>query len=364
MAAHDHDAVPLFCSLGLVVLDELRLPDGQVLPDVVGGSMPYSTVGACLAVDEVDIQRICCFLLAGHDFPQDATKEIEGWGVDLEIQNAEGRESTRGKLQYHDKGFASKTFGYMTPPLQPTAKDLPLRFLRASAFHFLASPDQLTLQVKDLLEARKEAGITTRPLILWEPAPMHCRPNSLAAHVEASELVDVFSPNHQELDALCGRLKQQGPLPPADVGREHVEGCAAAFMEEHFHIFGPHQLVIIRAAEHGSLVARRTTSGDQLQDTVDMTWVDPYYSVEDQHRIKDATGAGNAFLGAFAVEFQQNGGDAVEATAKASVAASFAVEQIGLPTKHHVGGRPAKSEWNGTTVGERMKEYERKTSKT
>lgn len=117
-----------------------------------------------------------------------------------------------------------KTFGYVTPPLQPTAKDLPLRFLRASAFHFLASPDQLTLQVKDLLEARKEAGIITRPLIVWEPAPMHCRPNSLAAHVEASKLVDVFSPNHQELDALCGRLKQQGPLPPADVGREHVEG--------------------------------------------------------------------------------------------------------------------------------------------
>ncbi|EME77347.1 uncharacterized protein MYCFIDRAFT_42207 [Pseudocercospora fijiensis CIRAD86] len=336
MAAHDHD-VPLFVSMGMVVLDEVHLPDGQVLPNVVGGSMPYSTVGACLAVDEADVHRICCFLLAGHDFPQEATKEIESWGVDLEIQNSEGRVSTRGKLQYHDQGFAT------------------------SAFHFVASPDQLTLQVKDLLEARKEAGITTRPFLAWEPAPMHCRPNSLAAHVEASKLVDVFSPNHQELDALCGRLKQQADRPDCMT----ITGCAAAFMEEHFHAFGPHQLVIIRAAEHGSLVARRTTSGDELQDTVDMTWVVPYYSGDDQHRIKDATGAGSAFLGAFAVEFQQNGGDAVEATAKASVAASFAVEQIGLPTKHHSSGRrTSKSEWNGTTVAERMKEYEHKTSKT
>ena len=131
----------------------------------------------------------------------------------------------------------------MTPPLQPTAKDLPLRFLRASAFHFLASPDQLTLQVKDLLEARKEAGITTRPLIVWEPAPMHCRPNSLAAHVEASKLVDVFSPNHVELDALCGRLKQKGNLPPAEVGREHeqlINGTRQAWRGDQ------HEVVMLR----------------------------------------------------------------------------------------------------------------------
>lgn len=104
-----------------------------------------------------------------------------------------------------------------------------------------------------------------------------------------------------------------------------------------------------------------------------MTWVDPFYSLQDQDRIKDATGAGNTFLGAFAVEFQQNGGDAVEATAKASVAASFAVEQIGLPTNHQdIGGRArgededgcGESWWNGTTMAQRMKVYETKTLKS
>lgn len=113
MAPSDHEP-PLFLSLGMVVLDELHLPDGQVLPDVVGGSMPYSTVGACLAVANGEAHRIACFLLAGHDFPWDATQEMEGWGVDLEIQNAEGRKSTRGKLQYHDKGFASKYHDHPT----------------------------------------------------------------------------------------------------------------------------------------------------------------------------------------------------------------------------------------------------------
>lgn len=64
----------------------------------------------------------------------------------------------------------------------------------------------------------------------------------------------------------------------------------------------------------------------------------------------DATGGGNTFLGAFTVEYQQNGRDAVSAANKASVAASFALEQVGLPSFDD-------KRWNGTTLAQRIEEY-------
>lgn len=252
---------------------------------------------------------------------------------------------------------ADKTFGYLTPPLQPTPKDLPVEFLSSTAFHFLASPELLEQQVTELLRLRHEHGITAKPLLIWEPSPLHCRPNSLADHTEASQLVDVFSPNHLELDALLGRLQPQEPEGSADAGREHIQSCTAAFMTDHSASAATEQLCIVRAGEYGALIATRTENAAGAEQ-IDMTWVDAFYSVDDKDRIVDPTGAGNAFLGALAIELQQNGGDAVEASVKASVASSFVVEQIGLPVLR---GDADAETWNGTSVASRMDEYERKT---
>lgn len=252
---------------------------------------------------------------------------------------------------------AEKTFGYLTPPLQPTPADLPFEFLNSTAFHFLASPELVTQQVTDLLRIRQEHGITAKPLLIWEPSPLSCRPNSLAAHVEASQLVDVFSPNHLELEALLGRLQSQGSQAPSETGREHIQSCTAAFMTDASASAAIEQLCIVRAGEYGALIATRTENAAGAEQ-IDMTWVDAFYSVDEKDRIVDATGAGNAFLGALAIELQQNGGDAVEASVKASVASSFVVEQVGLPV---LCGDPGAETWNGISVGSRMEEYERKT---
>lgn len=252
---------------------------------------------------------------------------------------------------------AEKTFGYLTPPLQPTPADLPFEFLNSTAFHFLASPELVTQQITDLLRIRQEHGITAKPLLIWEPSPLSCRPNSLAAHVEASQLVDVFSPNHLELEALLGRLQSQGSQAPPETAREHIQSCTAAFMTDASASAAIEQLCIVRAGEYGALIATRTENAAGAEQ-IDMTWVDAFYSVDEKDRIVDATGAGNAFLGALAIELQQNGGDAVEASVKASVASSFVVEQVGLPV---MCGDPGAEAWNGVSVGSRMEEYERKT---
>lgn len=110
MDNRDHGQIR-FVSLGMVILDELHLPRGRVLHDVLGGSCAYSTVGACLAVDG-NTHQVGCLVLAGQDFPIDAEEQIRGWRLSLHIEKAPDRESMRGKLEYHDDDFSSESIAY------------------------------------------------------------------------------------------------------------------------------------------------------------------------------------------------------------------------------------------------------------
>jgi fructose-1-phosphate kinase PfkB-like protein len=67
----------------------------------------------------------------------------------------------------------------------------------------------------------------------------------------------------------------------------------------------------------------------------------------------DTTGAGNSFLGAFTVKFQSTR-DITEAVIAATVAASFTIEQVGLPIRTLSGGREL---WNGEEVASRIERY-------
>ncbi|KAI0483156.1 Ribokinase-like protein [Xylariaceae sp. FL0804] len=72
-------------------------------------------------------------------------------------------------------------------------------------------------------------------------------------------------------------------------------------------------------------------------------------------RVADPTGGGNAFLGGLAVALARGRG-LEEAAAWASVAASFAIEQVGVPVLgvESDGGRET---WNGVVVDERFEEF-------
>ncbi|KAF2210580.1 hypothetical protein CERZMDRAFT_8963, partial [Cercospora zeae-maydis SCOH1-5] len=344
-----------FVSLGMVILDEIHFPQGHVACDVLGGSCVFSTLGACMAADG-EASQVGCFVLGGDDFSVHAEAQLRSWNVSLHIDKGPGRESMKGKLQYHDEKFHNKTFGYTTPVLQPTPRDLPERFLHAMAFHFLCSPDKLKEYITELLDLRKAQGNMTRPLLIWEPLPMLCRPNELAAHVEASKLVDIFSPNHFELAALCGRLLSEADSAQPEVGRKHIQNLAAAFLSTKAVEMNPEQLFIVRAGEYGGLVATRSFNATGVVQ-IDMTWVDAFYAAAERNRVVDPTGAGNAFLGALAMELLQSDGDAVEAAAKASVASSFVVEQVGLPilSRDDTTGTLL---WNQVSMKERLHEYE------
>lgn len=161
-------------------------------------------------------------------------------------------------------------------------------------------------------------------------------------------MVDVFSPNHIELGACFGYSFVQG------VDLKLVESLATEILESGFPN-GREGSVVIRAAEHGSLVASHPSA---------RTWCPAFYQstmrdtgvIQPHPKVIDPTGAGNAFLGGYAIALQETP-DFVKAARYGTVAASFALEQIGLPV---LSIDPCSGEevWNGCDAFRRLKDYE------
>jgi sugar/nucleoside kinase (ribokinase family) len=213
--------------------------------------------------------------------------------------------------------------------------------LASKVYHYLASPQELKTRVTHILALRKQAGILYHPLIIWEPAPLSCKPENLQACLEAAALVDVFSPNHLELVALFGEFETAS-------NDSQIEILALKFLASGVGPTGK-GAVVIRAGENGCLVQSRN---------IGLNWLPPFYIAgmgeETTMKVVDPTGAGNAFLGGFSVGYLRAQGDLVEATCYGSVAASFALEQVGMPQKS---GEGDEELWNGASVLGRLREY-------
>lgn len=211
--------------------------------------------------------------------------------------------------------------------------------LHAKAFHFFGKPEDILEQIPELLRLRQNEGSKERPFIVWEPLPAVCNPQNRKSSLEACKLVDVFSPNHIEMSNIFEEKSANSSE------TEGLERCCQAILDSSIGLNG-YGAVIVRAGERGSLSASRNSRP---------TWLPAYYS-KDTIKIIDPTGAGNTFLGGYIAGWQRTG-DIQEAVYHGHVAASFALEQIGLPTyeKHGI-----DELWNGVKVSHRLEEYRRR----
>ncbi|KAJ5490798.1 hypothetical protein N7539_002365 [Penicillium diatomitis] len=332
----------IFTSLGTVVLDEIRVPDKKPLTNVLGGSGTYATLGARLFLPPPSNSSLGWMINVGSDFPKAVKHELERWDATLVIREDLERPSTRGLLEYKDSTFGPKDFQYTTALLsiqEDNLKQTPL--LASHAFHYLAAPADVKVRIPQLLALREEAGITGRPLIVWEPSPLFCGAELLEEVMQAASVVDVLSPNHLELARLFSVTLSEG------FNRATIEGLAARCLERGI---GPQGegTIVIRAGEHGCFVSSRK---------IRSVWLDPYYSEtlgkESDAKTVDPTGAGNTFLGSYAVGYLQTQ-DAVTAACYGSVGASFAMEQVGTPCLEAQGDHEL---WNGVDVRCRLQEY-------
>jgi sugar/nucleoside kinase (ribokinase family) len=165
--------------------------------------------------------------------------------------------------------------------------------------------------------------------------------NNGTSFIEASRLVHVVSPNHDEWKSLLPQSHHPEPKP---IPLDHIKDLGESLLQHTHSILG----VILRCGEYGCLVGER-------RSTSSLKHVPPFHT--SASKILDVTGAGNAFLGGVMVGLYQSGNDLVEASFYGSVSSSFTVEAIGPPNLSL--GESEEEIWNGdvshSTPIERLK---------
>jgi hypothetical protein len=171
----------------------------------------------------------------------------------------------------------------------------------------------------------------------------------------ALQALTSHSPNHTEALGLLS-LPPPTPSEPLSSLRERLSSACQTLSQ-----MGARAGTIIRSGEMGCCYLPR---GEQ-----EVRWIPPFYSATNDNggsgtsRVVDPTGAGNGFMGAVAAALDE-GKDLHEgacvpreyadrvAVLWGTVAASFIIEQHGLPKVSMAAGREL---WNGEDPWERVK---------
>jgi sugar/nucleoside kinase (ribokinase family) len=274
-----------------VIIDDIVFHDGRTLMGVLGGGGPQTAFGMKLwATGGVGL---CGGV--GMDFPAEAQTWLDTMGIDSaglrrdpahnslrawQIIEADGRRTQVWRTQ----GATIPTHLALTPD-QVTAP-----YWSARGFHFGVHPESPNLRIMQALQAH---GVT----VSVEPFREASRPLADAELRVLLTSCTIFSPNLVEAETLVGSGE------PMTLLRRLTEAGAS--------------IVALRMGAEGSLVHRAATGETHYIPAVKTTVVDP-------------VGAGNAYCGALLVGWQETG-DLRRAGLYASVAASFLVEQYGLP---------------------------------
>jgi len=155
-------------------------------------------------------------------------------------------------------------------------------------------------------------------------------------------IADLTSPNHVEALSLCS------------ISSSSLEAIEAACMM--LAELRPKEAVVIRAGAMGACYALSSSPKS-------VHWVPAYWTESEVHQVVDVTGAGNGFLGGLCAGLDE-GKDVREgesdslwaelmvAVVWGSVAASFIVQQVGLPVL--TTSEDGSETWNGAGVRERV----------
>ena len=146
----------------------------------------------------------------------------------------------------------------------------------------------------------------------------------------------MVSPNHTELASFFGLSGHQGEA----VDREAIERCSVDWLSSGIGQDGS-GAVVVRSGKEGCYVATRTGS----------KWLPAYHQSGD--KVTDPTGGGNTFLGGLAVGLAR-GKCMDDAAIWGSIAASFAIEQVGMAT---LTNHPDEERWNGEKVTDRLERF-------
>ncbi|KAI1079217.1 Ribokinase-like protein [Whalleya microplaca] len=400
-----------FVTLGMFIIDDIEyLPPTPPVKDILGGAGTYSALGARLFSPPPLSSSVGWIIDKGSDFPPALEELVSTWQTSALIRSTPERLTTRGWNGYDE--HQNRAFRYLTPKKRLTAEDLTVPLLSARSFHLICSPNrcrELVLEIKARRSglSTPDGGNLPKPIFIWEPVPDLCTPDELLNCTNTLPQIDIISPNHAE---LAGFMGDSGLDPDTgEISTKAVErACEQLLGSMPLQSFA----IVVRAGEKGCFLARnggrkrhstkaphpKSTGGGNshshrtakkpsallhggLRPDTDMEalfagllqdpegtiareeievdpgverWIPAYHG--DASRVVDPTGGGNTFLGGLAVALAR-GKSLEEAAAWGSVAASFAIEQVGVPVLGREEGGRGRETWNGVVVEERFEEF-------
>ncbi|KAI8147514.1 Ribokinase-like protein [Fennellomyces sp. T-0311] len=306
------DPPPVYCSLGSLIIDDIVYQDGSQERDVLGGAGIYAIYGMRVWLEPPESRKIGYIAQEGFDHPPEIAQQLEKLDIALRRQQHPDLHTTRGLNTFGANDH--RDFEYIHPIIRLTAHDPPDAWVKSiRAMHIICSPERA---IEIVSEWRERGGTSTA--FIWEPVPWSCRAECYDLVCKAATFVGVLTPNEEEAAALLG----QPGLDAEASAHKLFDAC--------------HTAIVIRAGKRGAVVVTEKET----------QWVKAYWN-EDKEKVRDVTGAGNAFCGGMCVGWVASKGNAVEAARYGSISASFIVEQVGLPTLDN-------SRWNNATAQERF----------
>ena len=329
----------------IVVLDDIVFSENaaesakaQDLSGILGGAGTYAVLGARLFAAE-DPKRVGWVVHTGSDFPAKVREEVDSWNAYTRYISTPERLTTRAKNTY--KGEL-RGFEFLSPKKQVTHDMLDNSLLKARVFHVISNPKRFINLVHGILEriAKGGRGHQHQPDFVWEPMEHSCSPENLHLFLEAMNLAHTFSPNEDEFAKLFGAELSAGEELSADFLREK---CELLLQGRLF------KVVVVRLGARGVFMAE--TADKDFASPLIYRHLPSYPQaaseyVEDKRRrsqegihipkVVDVTGGGNSFLGAYCMSLVNQPQISKctipqSASIAGSVAASFAIEQIGMP---------------------------------
>lgn len=277
-------AQPAYLCVGGVFIDDIVFPDGETRMGVPGGAGCHAAVGM-----QVWDQRAGIVACVGRDLPAEVAARL---ARDWDVQGLVHLDQPHARAWQLFEWDGSRTEVFRVEDMDPfiyapTPDQVPPTYHAASGVYLL----------RDAAPLPGWRVLYPEAVLLWEPQQQFMTAENAAAFRAALPQVEIVSPNWQE-----ARQVYDSPR-PADVVRAMLDDGAG--------------IVALRMGELGSLVARR---GD---DRVLKVPAVPVPQVVDQ------TGAGNTYCGGFLVGWAATG-DLLTAACYGAVAASFALETLGV----------------------------------
>lgn len=278
--------------VGHLTIDEVRLPDGRVLPSTVGGAAGYAAMGAFLTQgDALVVSRV------GADYPLSKLQldHRDGGSVETDFVTVVPGRSIHNVARYGADGsryFDIEDFDVLVE-LTPAPDDV--RSLALTGRWVLISPAAFEQQ-RDLVAALRETGAK----VALDTELHYFTGEDVLERLRAlSRSVDCFLPSREHLRHFFGERADD----PAELDK------------------------LVATFDCGLVVVKGAADGVRVYDS-DATGPCGVPAVPDVE-VVDPTGAGDAFNGGFLAALSR--GEAVaQAAVSGCVAASFVVESIGV----------------------------------